>query len=324
VHSVEIMTSAGPARVVLEKPVRPPVFLAVLTHGSGGTPDTPDVLAVRDAALAAGAVTALVTQPYQVRGARAPGSTARQDAAWAEIVATLNEARLPLVQGGRSNGARVVCRTARQVNAAGVIALAFPVHPPGRLVSANGKARLVSANGKAQPGKSRDSELRAAGTSVLVVNGDRDPFGVPEPDDSTRVVVLPGETHALSKNPSAIREAVAGWLSMIPGLGRGEAVVPRLSGSLRQRVPGGRGRSDGAVRSSPRLAAVHRCPRRPRHRCRAGSNPARGDWLSCVPPRGPVQKHPGKAECAGTCQCLLAFSADHDLCYLARAPCQVA
>lgn len=211
-HTVEIMTSAGPARVVLEKPARRAAFLAVLTHGAGGTPDTPDVLAVRDAALACGAMTALVTQPYRIRGARAPGSAARQDAAWTEIVAALNEAHLPLVQGGRSNGARVVCRTARQVRADGVVALAFPLHPPGR---------LVSANRKAQPDKSRDGELRAAGTSVLVLNGDRDPFGVPEPDDATRVVVLPGETHALSRDPSAIREAVAGWLSMILGLDHG-------------------------------------------------------------------------------------------------------
>jgi predicted alpha/beta-hydrolase family hydrolase len=101
----------------------------------------------------------------------------------------------PLVQCGRSNGARVACRTAHQVGAAGVIALAFPLHPPG------------------QPAKSRDQELRAAGTSVLVINGDRDPFGVPEPDELTNVVVLPGETHALSKHPAAIGVAVTDWLN---------------------------------------------------------------------------------------------------------------
>jgi len=56
---------------------------------------------------------------------------------------------------------------------------------------------------------------------VLVINGERDPFGVPEPDDATSVVVLPGETHALSRNTAAIGEAVAGWLSTLPGLGRG-------------------------------------------------------------------------------------------------------
>lgn len=197
---MEIMTTSGPARVALARPSGEPRFLAVLTHGAGGAPDTADVLAAAAAARARGAVTALVTQPYRVRGGRAPGSAARQDAAWAQIVETLNATGLPVVAGGRSNGARVACRTARQVGAVGVIALAFPLHPPG------------------QPEKSRDGELRAAGTRVLVINGDRDPFGVPEPDDVTNVVVLPGETHALSKKPSAIGDAVAGWLGTLPGL----------------------------------------------------------------------------------------------------------
>src|SRR5579862_7615217 len=108
----EIMTAAGPARVVLERQDRP-AFLAMLTHGAGGTPDTRDLLAVRDAARALGAVTALVTQPYRVRGARAPGSAVKQDAAWTDLVARLRERhQLPLVQCGRSNGARVACRTA--------------------------------------------------------------------------------------------------------------------------------------------------------------------------------------------------------------------
>lgn len=194
------MTGAGPGRVTVQRPAGKPRFLVVLTHGAGGTPETRDVLAVRDAALALGARTALVTQPYRVRGGRAPGSAVRQDAAWAEIVAALNSEGLPLVQGGRSNGARVACRTARQVSAVGVIALAFPLHPPGK------------------PDKSRDAELRDAGARVLVINGDRDPFGVPKPDDTTRVVVLPGESHALSRNPSAIAEAVTGWLGTLPGL----------------------------------------------------------------------------------------------------------
>jgi uncharacterized protein len=205
----EIMTAAGPAQVLLEQPESGPArFLAVLTHGSGGTPDTADVLAVRDAARRLGAATALVTQPYRVRGGRAPGSALKQDAAWAELITVLRrrtDAALPLVQCGRSNGARVVCRTAPQVGAAGVIALAFPLHPPG------------------QPEKSRDAELRSAstgsaGTSVLVINGERDPFGVPEPDAATEVVVLAGETHALSKRPAVIGDAVFRWLGTVPGL----------------------------------------------------------------------------------------------------------
>jgi uncharacterized protein len=202
----EFMTSAGPAHVLLEQPERP-AFLVMLTHGSGGTPDTVDILAVRDAARELGAATALVTQPYRVRGARAPGSAAKQDAAWVELVGRVREEAAPgdagllVVQCGRSNGARVACRTARHVGAVGVIALAFPLHPPG------------------QPGKSREAELRGAGTSVLVINGDRDPFGVPEPDEVTDVVVLPGEAHALSKNPAAIGATVKNWLNGLLPLG---------------------------------------------------------------------------------------------------------
>src|ERR1700722_20130816 len=121
------MTAAGPARVLLEQPERP-AFLVVLTHGAGGLPDTADVLAVRDAARELGAATALVTQPYRVKGARAPGSAPSQDAAWAELVGVLRRetardgTALPLIQCGRSNGARVACRTARHVGAAGGIA----------------------------------------------------------------------------------------------------------------------------------------------------------------------------------------------------------
>jgi len=196
------MTGAGPARVVLEQPERP-TFLVLLTHGAGGTPDTVDIIAVRDAAQRLGAATALVTQPYRVKGAAAPGSAVKQDAAWAELVGVLRAktaqdgAVLPLIQCGRSNGARVACRTAAHVGAAGVIALAFPLNPPGK------------------PGKSREEELRGAGVSVLVINGERDPFGVPKPDEATRVVILPGEAHALSKDPSAVGAAVTAWLDQL-------------------------------------------------------------------------------------------------------------
>jgi predicted alpha/beta-hydrolase family hydrolase len=211
----EIMTSAGSAQVVLEQPQRP-AFLVALTHGAGGNPDTVDVLAVRDAARELGAATALVTQPYRVKGARAPGSAAKQDAAWAELIDVLRRetlrdgTELPLIQCGRSNGARVACRTARQVGAVGVIALAFPLHPPG------------------QPGKSRDAELRGAGTSVLVINGNRDPFGVPEPDEMTTVAILPGETHALSKHPAAVGDAVTTWLGALLSAGGSPPCTPRL------------------------------------------------------------------------------------------------
>ncbi len=204
---MEISTGQGPAQVALEE-ARRPAFLLIMTHGAGGGPDTKDVLSASAAAAGLGATVARVLQPYRVRGARAPGSPERQDQAWLEIVAELGSRYpgIPLVQGGRSNGARVACRTAVAAGARGVVALAFPLHPPGR------------------PDSSRAAELRGAGVDVLVVNGERDPFGIPAEADASRVVVLPGETHALSRHPAAVGEAVGEWLSELLGVGlRGRA-----------------------------------------------------------------------------------------------------
>ena len=137
-RGVEIMTSEGAARAdvvwppAAGQPAQDPAFLLVLTHGSGGGLASADLLAVRDAALPLRAAVALVTQPYRVKGRRAPGSPERQDAAWIQIIDALRPATgpgLPLVQGGRSNGARVACRTAAATGATAVLALAFPLHP---------------------------------------------------------------------------------------------------------------------------------------------------------------------------------------------------
>ncbi|WP_235557988.1 alpha/beta family hydrolase [Sphaerimonospora mesophila] len=192
---MEIATPYGPALAEVDEAPDPRLLL-VLTHGSSGGIDAPDLLAVRDAALKIGGTVARVVQPFRLRGARAPGSAAKQDEAWLAIVAELRERHpgLPLVQGGRSNGARVACRTARAAGATGVIALAFPLHPPGK------------------PDRSRAGELRQAATPVLVINGDRDPFGVPDEADAARLVVLPGEGHELKKDPALVGEEVARWL----------------------------------------------------------------------------------------------------------------
>ncbi|MEU0568246.1 alpha/beta family hydrolase [Nonomuraea sp. NPDC005983] len=193
---MRIVTPRGPALVEVDE-VAEPRMLLVLTHGSAGGVDAPDLLAVRDAALGIGATVAKVTQPFRLAGARAPGSAVRQDEAWGVVLEQLR-ARwpgVPLVQGGRSNGARVACRTAKAVGASAVVALAFPLHPPGK------------------PERSRADELRGAGVDVLVVNGDRDPFGVPDPADAARLVVLPGEGHDLKKDPARVGEVVAEWLS---------------------------------------------------------------------------------------------------------------
>jgi uncharacterized protein len=192
---MKIATPSGPALVDLDEPGAP-AFLLVITHGANGGVATPDLLAVRAAGRQLGGAVARVLQPFRLAGRSAPGPEARQDEAWLTVVAALREryGDIPLVQGGRSNGARVACRTARKASARGVIALAFPLHPPGR------------------PERSRAGELYQAGVEVVVVNGDRDPFGVPDPAPGVHVCVLPGVGHELGGDQGQVGRVVAGWL----------------------------------------------------------------------------------------------------------------
>src|SRR5215470_7025523 len=117
---MEISTASGPALAEVDVTAGPRAkaeILLVLTHGAGGGVASKDLLAAARGGLAADAVVARVVQPYRVRGATAPGSPNRQDAAWLDVIGALR-ARYPglaVVQGGRSNGARVACRTAQAV-----------------------------------------------------------------------------------------------------------------------------------------------------------------------------------------------------------------
>jgi hypothetical protein len=134
--------------------------MAILGHGAGGGVQAPDLLAVTAAFNGVGWAVARVEQPYRVKGRRAPEAAPRLDAAWIAVVKALRyRHRYPVIVGGRSSGARVACRTAETVGACGVVALAFPLHPPGK------------------PEKSRLDELLGVTVPTLVVQGDRDPFG---------------------------------------------------------------------------------------------------------------------------------------------------
>lgn len=196
-----VSTPSGDARVDLRRPKGTPHGLLVLTHGAGGDADTVDLLAAGEAALALGVAVALVTQPFRVAGRGAPSAPAKQDAAWHAIVSALRRRRglgsVPLILGGRSNGARVACRTAAACGADGVLALAFPVHPPGR------------------PEKSRLDELDAVEVPVLVVQGAKDTFGMPPAADHRHVVVLERDGHGLNRDPEAIGRATTSFVTSI-------------------------------------------------------------------------------------------------------------
>ena len=207
---IEIPTPRGIAWADLDRPSGKPVGLLMLGHGAGGGVEAADLLATRRAAIEAEWMVARVTQPYRVAGRRTPPAGPVLDEAWLPVATKVRSGRglgvLPVVFGGRSSGARVACRTATAGHAAGVLALAFPLHPPGR------------------PERSRLDELSEPTVPVLVVQGDRDPFGLPPAAGGRRIVVVPGD-HSLRGAAEPIRLAVAAFLTMLVRENRGRAAT---------------------------------------------------------------------------------------------------
>ena len=196
---LEVETPHGPANVHLHLADDPKAAL-ILGHGAAGGVSSPDLVAATDVALAAGASVALVEQPYRVAGRRSPAPAGQLEAAWTAVVEHLRERELrglPLVVGGRSLGARVACRTAEAAGAVAVLCLAFPLQPPRR------------SGRPASP--SRLDELDAVEVPTLVVQGERDPFGIPPPGANRTVVRVPGN-HSLKADVEAVAAAVEGWL----------------------------------------------------------------------------------------------------------------
>jgi predicted alpha/beta-hydrolase family hydrolase len=207
---LEIETALGPARAHLWSPragrraVRP-VGRLVLGHGAGGGIGAADLSVAREVAVAAGGQVVLMEQPWRVAGKRVAPAPARLDVGWLAVLAELRarwaqsgSGDVPLVVGGRSAGARVACRTAMAVGARAVCCFAFPLHPPGR------------------PERSRAPELAAAGVPVLVLQGERDPFGGPAEVgalglEHVEVVGVPGD-HSLARS-AAGAAALASALS---------------------------------------------------------------------------------------------------------------
>ena len=177
----------------------------MLGHGAGGGVSSRDLVAVTDVARSEGLSVALVEQPYRVAGRRSPAPARQLDASWTAVIDHLQAGELrglPLVVGGRSLGARVACRTSEAVGAIGVLCLAFPLEPPRRAAGPAPQSRLA--------------ELDAVSVPTLVVQGQRDPFGIP-PAGPRRTVVQVAGNHSLRTDIEAVAAAVRAWLSGVVG-----------------------------------------------------------------------------------------------------------
>jgi hypothetical protein len=198
-----IETPLGPGRLVSSRSRRPIATLLV-SHGAGAGIDTHDLEALARDLPGQGITVHRFEQPWRVAGRKVATPPATLDTG---LVAAADQIRprTPLVLGGRSAGARSACRCATSLGASGVLALSFPLHPPGK------------------PEKSRAHELAGAGVPTLVVQGERDPMGTPaEFPDGTNLLEVPAGDHSLRVPKSAplsnddvaamVVEAVLEWV----------------------------------------------------------------------------------------------------------------
>ena len=200
-----VETPAGDARIIWHS-ARRPRFVLALGHGAGGGIEARDLQALAVALPPLGVTVALVEQPWRVAGKKVAPAPKTLDTGWRALWPELERPGPPVVAGGRSAGARVACRTARELGAHAVLALSFPLHPPGR------------------PEKSRAAELLESGVPTLVVQGGNDPFGKPAeyPGGAYELLEVPHGDHGFAvpkKAPLTQDEAleiitagVAAWL----------------------------------------------------------------------------------------------------------------
>ncbi|MEV0126159.1 alpha/beta family hydrolase [Streptomyces sp. NPDC050703] len=204
-----VRTDAGEARITWHPAEADARLLLAVSHGAGGGIEARDLRALAAELPAHGVTVALVEQPWRVAGKKLAPAPRTLDAGWRGIWPTLTKRGLPVISGGRSAGARVACRTAAELGAAAVLALSFPLHPPGR------------------PEKSRAGELLGSGVPTLVVQGGNDPFGRPAefPDGPFDLVEVPCADHGFAVPKRAgtgqeetvkrVTDAVVRWTGML-------------------------------------------------------------------------------------------------------------
>ena len=180
---------------------------AVITlgHGAGSPMTSPLLEGFCDALAAHGIGTHRFNFPYMAAGRRAPDRAPVLIEAFRQAHARAAEhaGRLPLFAGGRSMGGRIASMAvADGMPAAGLLFLAYPLHPPGR------------------PDQLRVDHFPALTVPCLFVSGTRDAFARPdELRDAVKAVAGPvthvwieGGDHGLRKRDAEVAEAVREWV----------------------------------------------------------------------------------------------------------------
>jgi predicted alpha/beta-hydrolase family hydrolase len=194
-----VPTSVGTARLDWFPAPGQPRAVALLGHGTATGVEAADLQALAAVLPQHGITVALVTQPYRVEGNPGVAGEASLDSAWKAIWPTAAGLGLPVISGGRSAGSQVACRTAAELGALAVLALAYPLLGPGS-----------------------PRELLATGRPTLIIQGGRDPFGRPAQfpplPPPYELIEIPGANHMFATSASRLAPleqltgAAAGWI----------------------------------------------------------------------------------------------------------------
>lgn len=135
----------------------------VFAHGAGGAMDTPFMTTVARALGDRGIRVVRFEFPYMA-ARRTSGKRGGPDreavllATWRDVVAQLGGGARVFI-GGKSMGGRMATLVADELRVRGVVCFGYPFHPPG------------------QPARVRTAHLEALATPMLILQGERDPFG---------------------------------------------------------------------------------------------------------------------------------------------------
>jgi uncharacterized protein len=152
---------------IAHEPDGEPVGVVVLTHGAGGSRESPLLMRTCDEWARRGWLAVRYNLPYRRRRPKGPpsGSAATDQAGIVEAVALARDLTDgPVIAGGHSYGGRMTSMAVAEGNA-GVDVLtlfSYPVHPPGK------------------PERARTEHLPRITVPTVFTHGTSDPFGTIE------------------------------------------------------------------------------------------------------------------------------------------------
>lgn len=151
---------------LLNRPNSDKIAQFVFAHGAGAPMDHSFMNTIAEGLAANGILVSRFEFPYMAKRRETgkgggPGSPKVLLQTWRDVIKEQKK-DLPLFIGGKSMGGRIASMVADESGVAGVICLGYPFHPPGK------------------PEKLRTEHLKSVPVPMLIIQGERDPFGTPE------------------------------------------------------------------------------------------------------------------------------------------------